>query len=165
MRATENKGLGYRSGAAWMLAAVSLTGCASKTATLHPAPFFSPTPIRQATNAVDAGDADLEIAGLRKTMMSRPDDVDARVRLAQAYIARGFPDVALEHYRLAAERFPDSVKVALGLARTLRRADQKEEALAGLQAFIHAHPQKTAEPYEWLGILNDDTQNLSLIHI
>lgn len=159
MRATENKGLGCRSGAAWMLAAVSLTGCASKTATLHPTPFFSPTPTRQATNAVDAGDADLEIAGLRKTMMSRPDDVDIRVRLAQAYNAHGFPDVALEHYRLAAQRFPDSLKVALGLARTLRRADQKEEALAGLKAFIHARPQATAEPYEWLGILNDDVQN------
>jgi Tfp pilus assembly protein PilF len=41
----------------------------------------------------------------------------------------------------------------------LRKAGQKEEALAGLKAFIHANPQNTAEPYEWLGILNDDLQN------
>lgn len=159
MHATELKGLSGRSSAALVLAAASLSGCASKAPALHPTPFFSPTATRQATNAVDAGDADLEIAELRRVMMSRPDDVDARVRLAQAYTLRGFPDVALEHYRVGAERFPDSVKIVLGLVRTLRRAEQKEEALAVLKTFIHAHPQNTAEPYEWLGILNDDMQN------
>ncbi len=70
-----------------------------------------------------------------------------------------FPDVALEHYRLAAERFPDSAKAAVALARALRHAGQKTEALAGLNAFIHTHPQNSAEPYEWQGILNDDVEN------
>jgi tetratricopeptide (TPR) repeat protein len=51
------------------------------------------------------------------------------------------------------------VNAAVRLARALRKADQREEALAGLQAFIHAHPQNTLEPYEWLGILYDDVQN------
>jgi Flp pilus assembly protein TadD len=141
------------------LAVLSLSGCATKTAALHSTPYFSPTPARQATNAIDAGDGDLEIANLRRTMMSRPDDLDARLRLANAYAARGFPDVALEHYRLAVERFPDSEKAAVQLARTLRQAAQKEEALDGLKAFLHAHPQKISEAYEWLGILNDDLQN------
>jgi len=121
--------------------------------------LFSPSPNRQAINAIDAGDGDLEIDTLRRNMMARPEDVDVRLRLAQAYASRGFPDVALEHYRLAAERFPDSARVAVLLARALRRADQKEEALAGLTAFIHAHPQNSSEPYEWLGILHDDVQN------
>jgi Flp pilus assembly protein TadD len=141
------------------LAALALVSCASKSAALHPAPFFAATPTRQTTNAVDAGDSDLEIASLRKTVTNHPDDVDARLLLAQAYAAHGFPDVALEHLRLASERFPDSLPAALRLARFLRQSGQKEEALKGLQAFIHAHPQKTAEPYEWLGILNDDLQN------
>jgi Flp pilus assembly protein TadD len=133
--------------------------CAAKTAALHPAPFFAATPTRQTTNAVDAGDSDLEIASLRDAVTSRPDDVDARLRLAQAYASHGFPDVALEHLRLAAERFPDSLPAALRLARVLRQSGQKQEGLNGLIVFVHTHPQKTAEPYEWLGILNDDLQN------
>jgi tetratricopeptide (TPR) repeat protein len=138
------------------LASVS---CATKTATFHRAPFFNPTPTRQAINAVDAGDGDLEIAGLRKVVMARPEDVDARLRLASAYAARGFADVAVEHYRIVCERFPDSLKAALRLARALRQGGEKEEALAGFKAFIHNHPQRTSEPYEWLGILNDDLQD------
>jgi len=139
--------------------ALILTSCASKTTALHPAPFFNVTPTRQATNAVDAGDGDMEIASLRSTVTNHPDDVNARLRLAQAYAARGFADVALEHLRLAAERFPDSQPAALRLARVLRQAGQKDEALKGLKAFVHYHPQTTAEAYEWLGILNDDLKD------
>jgi Flp pilus assembly protein TadD len=139
-------------------AALAIVSCAGKTAAVRPVGFFTTTPIRQTTNAVDAGDSDMEIASLRRAMTSRPDDVDVRLRLAEAYASHGFADVALEHYRLAAERFPGSLQAALRLARTLRKAGQKEEALAGLKAFIHANPQITAEPYEWLGILNDDLQ-------
>jgi Tfp pilus assembly protein PilF len=157
----EKKEFGWRSRAGLALAVVSLASCATKTAGLHSPPYFAPTEIRQATNVVDAGDGDLEIANLRRVMMSRPDDVEARLRLADAYVARGFPDVALEHYRLASERFPDSEQAAVRLARTLRRAGQKEEALAGLREFIRAHPLRTSEPYEWMGILQDDLQNWS----
>jgi Flp pilus assembly protein TadD len=138
---------------------LGLTACASKTAAVRPPGFFSPTPTRETTNAVDAGDGNMEIATLRNTVTSHPDDVDARLRLAQAYAARGFADVALEHLRLAAERFPNSMPAATRLARALRQAGQKEEALAGLKAFIRTRPQTVAEPYEWLGILNDDLQN------
>jgi tetratricopeptide (TPR) repeat protein len=145
--------------AALGLAVVGSVSCASKnSAALRPAPFFSPTSTREATNAVDAGDGDMEIASLRKAMTSRPDDVEVRLQLAQAYANRGFADVALEHYRLAAERFPESTRAALRLARDLRKAGQHEEALNGLKIFIKAHPQKAAEPYEWLGILHDDLQ-------
>lgn len=140
-------------------AALGLAACAGKTAAVRPAAFFTSTPTRQATNAVDAGDGDLQIAALRSTVTKHPDDVDARLRLAQAYAVRGFADVALEHLRLAAERFPNSLPAALRLARVLRQAGQKQEALAGLKAFVHTHPQNSAEPYEWLGILNDDLQD------
>lgn len=137
------------------LAGFCLTSCAAKSAALRP-PAFTPETTRQTTNAVDAGDGDLEIAGLRRTVMSHPDDIDARLQLARAYAARGFADVSLESYRLAAERFSESLKAALALARDLRAAGQKDEALNGLQSFLHAHPQQISEPYEWLGILHDD---------
>ena len=141
------------------LATLGSVSCASKAANQHATPYFAATPHRETVGAVDAGEGDLEIAGLRKDMVSRPDDVDVRIQLAQAYVARGLSDLALEHYRLAADRFPDSLKAALGLARMLHRAGEKDEALARLTAFLHAHPQPIAEPYEWQGILNDDVGN------
>lgn len=159
MYTIENKGIVRPCVAGMFIAALSMTGCVSKTATLHSPPYFKASPTRETTNAVDQGDGDLEIANLRRVMMSHPDDVEARLRLAQAYAVRGFPDVALEHYRLAAERFPGSVDAALGLAKALHKANQKEEAFVGFKAFVKAHPQNTSEPYEWLGILNDDLQN------
>jgi Flp pilus assembly protein TadD len=146
-------------------AGVCLFSCATKTAGINSAvkqpPSFSATPTRQTVNAVDAGDEDLQIAALRRTVTSHPDDVNSRLKLAQAYAAHGFPDVALEHYRLASERFPESSEAAVLLARALRQAGENSAALTGLKSFLHAHPQQTAEPYEWLGILNDDAKNWS----
>ncbi len=138
--------------------ALVLSSCATKTMAVR-APAQAPSSYtRQAVNASDAGDGDLEIASLRHAMMSHPDDIEARLRLAQAYATRGFADVALEHYRLTAQRFPESMRAAVRVSCALRQAEQPQEALAGLKAFIKAHPQKAAEPYEWLGILNDDLQ-------
>lgn len=143
-----------------VLGSAVFSGCATKTtnttSSLRKPGLFSPVKERQAINAVDAGDEDLALADLRKAVASHPDDVEIRLRLAQAYSAHGFHDVALEHYRLAAERFPASEKVAVRLARSLRAVDQGAAALQGLQAFVQAHPQQIAEPYEWLGILHDD---------
>jgi Flp pilus assembly protein TadD len=145
---------------ALIAAVLGLASCASKTvAVQHSTPLYSVAPLRQTTNAVDAGDGDLEIASLRKNVSSHPDDVDVRLRLAQAYAARGFTDVALEHLRLASERFPNSLRAAVGLVQALQRAGQNEEALTGLKAFLHRNPQQTALPYEWLGILNDNLEN------
>jgi tetratricopeptide (TPR) repeat protein len=141
------------------LASFGSISCASKAANQHSTPYFTATPHRETVNAVDAGDGDLEIAGLRRETLSHPADVDVRIRLAQAYAVRGLPDLAVEHYRLAADRFPDSLKAALALARMLHRTGEKDEALARLTAFLHAYPQPAAEPYEWQGILNDDVGN------
>lgn len=143
-------------------AGLALSSCATKTVGVNSAgvkqpPFFKAT--RETKNAVDAGDEDLQIAALRRAVLSNPDDVDARLKLARAYAAHGFPDLALEHYRLAAERFPASLEVAISLAKALRHHGQSAEALAELKTFIHGHPQQSAEPYSWLGILNDDAKN------
>ena len=53
-------------------AALGLAACAGKTAAVRPAAFFTSTPTRQATNAVDAGDGDLQIAALRSTVTKHP---------------------------------------------------------------------------------------------
>ena len=112
---------------------------------------------RQIRNAADAGDGDYQLKALRAKVAAEPDNIPARVDLAKAYSDRGYPDIALEICRLAAERFPESGEVELALVRSLRGINRRPEASAGLEAFIKAHPQKSASFYSWAGILHDET--------
>jgi Flp pilus assembly protein TadD len=112
---------------------------------------------RQIRNAVDAGDGDYQLKALRTKVAAEPDNIPARLDLAKAYRDRGYPDVALEICRLAAERFPQSADVELALVRALRDMNRRPEAIVSLEAFLGAHPQKTASFYSWDGILHDET--------
>jgi Flp pilus assembly protein TadD len=107
-------------------------------------------------NAIDAGDGDLEVRAMRQRLAANADDLDARLALARRYAQRGLPDLALEHYRLAAARFPDSAPVALGVAKMLRELSQQEAALQSLQAFLAAHPNASWEALSLQGILFDE---------
>src|SRR4029077_8972461 len=75
---------------------------------------------RQGGEGIDAGEGDLQLRGLRKRLAANANDLDARVLLARLYAKRGLPDLALEHYRLAAAQFPHSMLATLELAKTLR---------------------------------------------
>jgi Flp pilus assembly protein TadD len=112
---------------------------------------------RQIHNASDAGDGDYQLQALRARTAAEPDNIAARLELAAAYRERGYPDVALEICRLAAERFPASGEVELALVRALRDSNRRPEAIAGLEAFLRAHPQKLASFRNWDGILHDET--------
>src|SRR5262249_53358782 len=72
---------------------------------------------------------------------AEPDTPNARVALASAYRDRGYPDIALEMSRLAAQRFPDSGEVQLALVRALRDLNRRSDAIVGLEAFLTAHPK------------------------
>src|SRR5260370_4981575 len=74
---------------------------------------------RQIQNAIDAGDGDAVARGLRQQLEKNPGDLETRLQLAAHYKKAGSPELAIEHYRLAAERFPDSQKVALLLAEAM----------------------------------------------
>ncbi len=116
---------------------------------------------RQVRNAVDAGEGDLRIRAMRDALARDADDLAARLGLARYYKERGFPDVALEHYRIAATRYPDNAEVAVGLARTL---DSLGQGIAGrdvLRQFVSAHPDASADAWSWLGILGDDAKDYS----
>ena len=117
---------------------------------------------RQIRNAADAGDGDYQLKALRAKVAAEPENIPARLDLAKAYSERGYPDVALEICRLAAERFPESGEVELALVRTLRGMNRRPEAIASLEAFLKAHPQKTAAFYSWGGILHDETGGYTL---
>jgi Flp pilus assembly protein TadD len=111
---------------------------------------------KQIQNAIDAGDGDIEARAMRQRLASNPDDLDARLVLARRYLQRGFPDLALEHYRLAATRFPDSAPVAFGIAKTLRELSQQQQALESLQAFLTKHPNAGWDLLSLEGILLDE---------
>lgn len=133
-----------------------LTGCAQRSATVHP-----PVPVvtamdRQIRNAVDAGDGDYLLRSLRQRMIEHPEDLAVRLDLAHAYEARNFPELALEHYRLAADRFPESADAHLQLARSLHAAHLEADAAGIFGDFLQAHPQRSVAYASWLGILRDD---------
>ena len=111
---------------------------------------------RQVQNAADLGDGDYDIRILRQRMAKEPDNLEVRLALARRYQAVGSTELALEHYRLAADRFPESAEVHLLLAKSLRRAGSRGEAASVLQAFLRAHPQQSPDFASLLGILLDE---------
>ncbi|MBV9742380.1 MAG: tetratricopeptide repeat protein, partial [Acidobacteriia bacterium] len=113
-------------------------------------------PVRQVNNATDAGEGDPEARRLRERLAADANDLDARLSLARLYARQGHPDLALEHYRFAAERFPDSVPVTLALAKTLREMGQSGPALEILRQGMSKHPEANWELLSLQGILDDE---------
>ncbi len=70
--------------------------------------------MRQVENAVDLGESDA--------------DLDARIALAKLYASRGFPELAIEHYRAAEALNSDAPGVSLLPAKSLREMNALEEA-------------------------------------
>jgi Flp pilus assembly protein TadD len=144
------------------LAGLSLS-CATSGPSVRNGSPKTPPPVtvnafeRQIRNARDAGDGDYALNLLRQRVAAEPDNVSVRLDLAKAYRDRGYPEVALEIGRLAAARFPESADAELSLVRDLHALRQPSEAIASLQAFIHAHPPGAPEFESWLGILLDES--------
>ena len=111
---------------------------------------------RQVQNARDAGEGDFVVRSLRQKMAAEPDKLEIRLELIDHYTRAGYPELALEHCRLAATRFPDSAAVQLPLAKLLRGMKMTKEAAQGLAAFLEAHPQESPDYESWLGILRDE---------
>ncbi|MDQ6662887.1 MAG: tetratricopeptide repeat protein [Acidobacteriota bacterium] len=111
---------------------------------------------RQITNAVDAGEGDVLVKSLRYRVIAHPEELTPRLELAKAYRQRGYPELAIEHLRLAAARFPDSAETQLLLAKELRASGMPAEGANTLDRYLQAHPQKSANYVSWLGILRDE---------
>ncbi|HTM50240.1 MAG TPA: tetratricopeptide repeat protein [Bryobacteraceae bacterium] len=111
---------------------------------------------RQIAGAVDAGEGDYVVRSLRRKMAAEPGNLAVRLELIGSYTRAGYPELALEHCRLAVERFPESAEVQLSLAKLLRTLKMPKEAAAGLGAFLETHPQQSPAYDSWLGILRDE---------
>lgn len=110
---------------------------------------------RHIQNAVDAGDGDVIGRQLRHALEKDPSRLDVRLELAAHYKQAGSPELAIEHYRLAAARFPESQTVAVLLAETLADDGQTNEALGLLERFAEGHPGRTGEVPGWIALLRD----------
>ena len=106
-------------------------------------------------NAVDAGEGDFEARQLRERLVANPGDLDTRLRLGARYEDLDMPELAIEHYRLAADRFPAEVAPQLRLARTLHKKGRTAEAAANLESYLAAYAEAPAEAHSWAGILRD----------
>src|SRR5688572_28732384 len=92
-------------------AGVLLGGCASKNRANRvtvPANSLQPVMQRQVLNAVDAGEGNPRVRALRERMAAEPMNVRLRLELAEEYAKTAYPELELEHLRLAVERFPES---------------------------------------------------------
>ncbi len=114
---------------------------------------------RQITNATDLGEGDYQVRELRQKMSAEPDNLAVRLELIEHYTRGGYPELALEHCRLAATRFPESADVQLRMAKLLDGMKLPREAADGLSTFLAAHPQKAPEYESWLGILRDEQKD------
>ncbi len=116
---------------------------------------------RQIQNAVDAGDGDVVVRGLREKMAAEPGNLDARLQLAAHYRKQGHTELAVEHYRLAMERHPDNGRVVLLLAQALQEQNSLKEAAELIDRFLAKHPAQTSDLPAWLGFLRDQMGDLA----
>lgn len=98
----------------------------------------------QVKNAVRLGDGDLEIQALRKRLMDNPGDTALRRRIAAKFEAAGYPDLALEHLRIAYEYAPADLDLGLDLATALSGQGLKTQAIQVVDVALNtAKPNAT----------------------
>jgi Flp pilus assembly protein TadD len=114
----------------------------------------------QVRNAVHMGDGDLEVQALRKRLLENPRDLTVRRRLAEKFEAHGYPELALDHLRIAAEIAPADLDLQLDLAKAL---DAQKLPHQASQVLAAALPQSTPSATQWsrAAILTDSVATLA----
>lgn len=151
-------------GGACFAGLIVFTSCAHQVQTTQfalPYPAVPSAMAREVKGAADAGEGDLELRTLRQRLAANAKDLDARMALAHYYAQRNLPDLALEHYRLAAVQFPDSVPVTVALAKALREMGEANQALQTLREFAERQPRGNSEVLSLEGILEDERGQLA----
>lgn len=148
------------------MAGIALAGCARVTTVSHDfgskPPRPAPQPVvtamdHQVRNAVESGEGDAEARTLRYRIAANPDDIKARLDLAAYYRKQGYPELEIEHLRLAAQRAPHLSGVRMALAKALHAQELTAEGIAELLSFCKLEPLPPAELLSLLGIYQDET--------
>src|SRR4051794_20662086 len=109
--------------------------CVRQTQTSRGTPLPASAIERQIANAVDAGEGDYIARGLRQRMAAEPENIAVRIELIRHFASIGYPELALEHSRVAATRFPESAEAQLALAKSLRTMGLTGEGAGVLAAY------------------------------
>jgi len=145
--------------AGFAILSIGLTACVSEQRAMRDSispPAVTQTMKRQVTNAVDAGDGDYITRTLREKLVADPQNLPVRLQLAERYQQLGYPELAIEHYRLASARFPQDASVAMKLAGSLRDFNHIEDAIGVLANFCDGNPAPPPDLLSLFGILGDD---------
>lgn len=141
------------------LALLALTACnhalTSRSRIPTPSTAVDSNLNRQIVNAANTGDGDYPLRLLRARLEANPNDLAARLEIAERYQTLGYPEIALEHARLLIDRAPDFEDARIALARFQRDADHSPEAERALTAFAGTHTA-SARLWAWIGLLRDD---------
>ena len=146
--------------------AVLTTACSSSRqkqayAVQHPKRAVTIAMERQIHNAIDAGEGDVLTRILRQKVSADPNDINARLELAEQYRKQGAFELAIDHLRIAADRKPDSEAAVLSLARALRANEQPIEAITALVRYCDAHATASSALLTETAIAQDEAGALS----
>ncbi len=153
---------------AWAVAALGLaaSGCVKQTVVGGRARVGPPAPSgvaatmrRQVINAAEAGQGDAIVQQLRARMAAEPANPAPRLALAAHYRKMGYPELEMEHLRVAVERFPVSRQAHMELAAALEGAGLPREAAGLLEGFVAANPASVdPDLFNRLGICYDQAE-------
>jgi Flp pilus assembly protein TadD len=115
---------------------------------------------RQAVQAADLGEGDLQLRALRQKVATNPADLDARLALARHYESTGIFELALEHLNAASQFAPARADLAVSRAQMLGALGLKTEAYALLENFSRVHPD-AALVVARMAVLAEDAGNLA----
>lgn len=143
-----------------LVALLSAMGCGHQHAAKMKKPKLPPVMQQQVLNAVSAGDGNVRVRRLRERIASEPRNVTARLELAAEYGSMGYPELEMEHYRIAVERFPESTMAAERLAKSLRKLGSPGEAADLMVGLVEQQSKPNVEMLSWAGILLDEAERL-----
>jgi tetratricopeptide (TPR) repeat protein len=144
-----------------VLATLTVVGCGRhQNAARMQRPALPPMMRQQVVNAVSVGEGNVRVRRLRERLATEPRNVAVRLELAAEYGAMGYPELELEHCRIAVERFPESAAAVERLAKSLRQAGSPQEAAAMMAKLVEQQEQPSLETLAWAGILLDEASRL-----
>jgi Flp pilus assembly protein TadD len=111
---------------------------------------------RQVRNARLAGEGDAELAILRQRLAIAPQANDVRMRLAEKYESAGFPDVSLEHVRIARGYDPSAQPLLLKEVGLLRQLGLPGQAAEAISRYLASCSRPEPEILSWHGITLDE---------
>lgn len=111
---------------------------------------------RQVLNAVDAGEGDARVRAWQKQLLENPDQLEPRLALADHYASLGYPELAVEHLRIAEIRLVANAEVVRRLVANLRRMDLANEAVQTIERYEARVERPDAALSSLRGILLDE---------